>query len=67
MQKSIEDAAARKLDEKRKRKEFRELMKKQAALRDLKNELNARFVHRAEHKENMVGLELMDINGFHSR
>ena len=44
VQKAIEDAAAKKIEEKRKRKDARELKRKQEALRDLKNELNAKFV-----------------------
>jgi len=67
VQKAIEDAAAKKIEDKRKRKEARELKRKQEALRDLKNELNAKFVQKAEHKENLIGLEMMDINGFHMK
>lgn len=67
VQKGIEDAAAQKLEDKRKRKEARELQKKQQALRALKEELNARFVQKAEHKENLIGIEMMDINGFHQK
>ncbi len=44
VQRGIEDAAAQKIEEKRKRKEARELQRKQASLRTLKDELNARFV-----------------------
>jgi len=65
VQKAIEDAAAQKIEEKRKRKDARELQRKQASLRALKDELNARFVQKAEHKENLIGLEMMNINGFH--
>lgn len=67
VQKAIEDAAAQKIEEKRKRKEARELQRKQASLRALKDELNARFVQKAEHKENLIGLEMMNINGFHQK
>jgi len=67
VQKAIEDAAAQKVEEKRKRKEARELQRKQASLRALKDELNARFVQKAEHKENLIGLEMMNINGFHQK
>lgn len=67
VQKAIEDAAAQKIEEKRKRKEARELQRKQASLRALKDELNARFVQKAEHKENLIGLEMMNVNGFHQK
>jgi hypothetical protein len=43
---------------------MRELLKKQAGLRALKEELNARFVQKAEIKENLTGIEMMDINGY---
>lgn len=67
VQKAIEDAAAQKIEEKRKRKEARQLAAKQAGLRALKDELNTRFVLKAEHKENLIGIEMMNINGFHQK
>ncbi len=67
VQKAIEDAAAKKLEDKKKRKEARELARKQAGLKALKEEMHAKFVAKAEHKDQFMQLEMMEINANHQK
>ena len=55
------------MEEKRKRKEARELARKAAGLKALKEELNAKFVAKGEIKDQILVQEFSEINGFHSR
>lgn len=65
VQKAIEDAADKKYKDKVKRKEARELARKQGQLKQLKEELNQKFVQKAEYKDNLLSLEMMNIHGNH--
>ncbi len=48
-----------------KRKEARELARKQGMLKQMKEELNQKFVQKAEYKDNLLSLEMMNIHGNH--
>ena len=67
VKRSIEEAAQKKLEDKRKRKEQRELAKKAAGLKALKEDLHAKFVTKGESKDSVLSQEFSEINGFHSK
>ena len=67
VKRSIEEAAQKKLEDKRKRKEQRELAKKAAGLKAMKEDLHAKFIAKGESKDSVLSQEFSEINGFHSK
>ena len=67
VKRSIEEAAQKKLEDKRKRKEARELAKKAAGLKAMKEDLFAKFVAKGESKDAVLSQEFSEINGFHTK
>ena len=55
------------MEDKKKRKEARELARKQAGLKAMKEEMHAKFVAKAEHKDQFMQLEMMEINANHQK
>jgi len=67
VKRSIEEAAQKKLEDKRKRKEQRELAKKAAGLKAMKEDLYAKFIAKGESKDSVLSQEFSEINGFYSK
>jgi len=54
VKRGIEEAAQKKLEDKRKRKQDRDLAKKVAGLKALKEDLNAKFIAKGENKDSVL-------------
>ncbi len=67
VKRSIEEAALKKLEDKRRRKEARELAKKAAGLKALKEDLYSKFIAKGENKDSVLSQEFSEINGFHTK
>lgn len=67
VRRGIEEAHQRKLEDKRKRREAKELARKVAGLKALKEDINAKFVAKGEIRDQILVQEFSEINGFFIR
>jgi hypothetical protein len=67
VKRAIFDAQQEKLEEKRRKKEAKELARKAAELKKLRDDVNKLFVLKGEYKDSILSHEPFNANGYHMR